>query len=153
MIQWCHLLAVRVVESLARAKRKEKGLVRRTILILATVVMLLVVVGGVALARTDCEWHAASGWNCYCHPGVFCEGRNDAKHGELVWGSGSGDRIQAYAGNDEIYAGYGDDRQVVGGDGNDHIEGGSGYDRCDGGNGFDRASGCEFTVRIEGKWK
>jgi hypothetical protein len=115
-------------------------------------VVLLVVVGGVAFARADCRWDTATGWNCYCHPGVFCEGRNDAQNGEYVWGSDSGDRIQAYAGDDEIHAGRGNDPQVVGGDGDDLIDGGFGnHDRCDGGNGYDLASGCEFTVRIEGQ--
>jgi hypothetical protein len=141
------------VGSLARERRKGKGLVRRTILILATMVVMLVVVGGVALARADCQWSSSTGWNCFCHPGVFCEGRNDPVDRDLIWGSNSGDRIFAYAGDDEIYAEYGSDRQVVGGDGDDLIDGGPGYDRCDGGNGYDLASGCEFTVRVEGPWE
>jgi len=129
-------------------RAKGKRLVSRTILILATMVVMLVVVGGVALAREDCQYEA-TGWNCYCSPGVFCEGTNN---GEIVWGSDSGDTIHAYGGNDEIYAGYGNDSRVVGGDGDDLISGGPGNDRCDGGNGYDRARGCEFTVRVEGTW-
>lgn len=141
---------------------------------MATVVMLLVVVGGVAFARADCEWNSASGWNCSCHPGQLCEGTNKPA-GEYIWGTtssdtilayagndvinadpgplqgGSGDRVDAGPGNDDIYGKLGNDLSLVGGDGDDYIDGGDGNnDRCDGGNGYDEAYNCEFTVRVEG---
>jgi len=137
-------------------RAKGKRLVRRTILILATVVVLLVVVGGVAFALT------CTGGTCY--------GTNAA---EDIYGSKQNDRIYAYAGGDYIngrggsdYIDGGSENDTIEGDGgsypqrNDILVGGSendwlygnggNNDRCDGGAGFDRAHrSCEFMIRIE----
>ena len=141
---------------------------RRAMLILATVAVLLVVVGGVAFAKADCRWDSATGWNCYCYQNVPCEGTNrpeniwgttgsDTIYGyagnDWIEGDNSGDRVDAGPGNDDIDGGYGNDLSLVGGDGDELIEGGPGNnDRCDGGNGRDLTSGCEFTVRTEGTY-
>ena len=47
-----------------------EGLVRRTILLLGTMLAALVVAGGVAFAVGNCNWR---GW-CYCKEGVRCDG-------------------------------------------------------------------------------
>ena len=47
-----------------------EGLVRRTILLLGTMLAALVVAGGVAFAVENCNWRR---W-CYCKEGVRCDG-------------------------------------------------------------------------------
>ena len=126
---------------------------RRTMLVLATLVVVLVVAGGVALARADCRWDSATGWNCYCGPGVPCDTTNKQ---EIIYGSPVGDTINAYGGDDTIWGRDGNDI-IVGGEGSELIDGGPDYDRCDGGNGYDYATkgaaGCDKWVRIEGEWQ
>jgi hypothetical protein len=69
-------------------------------LVLATLVVVLVVAGGVALATADCRWDSATGWNCYCGPGVPCDTTNKQ---EIIYGSPVGDTINAYGGDDTLY--------------------------------------------------
>jgi Ca2+-binding RTX toxin-like protein len=140
------------VEGLARAKRKGKGLVRRTILVLATMLVMLVVVGGVAFALQ-------------CGEGT-CFG---TEAGEVIEGTDTGETIIAFGGNDEIRGNGGGD-VIDGGEGNDNISGdsagrpggddrlhggpgddyfaaGEGYDECYGESGTDTTDGsCETWV-------
>lgn len=72
------------VKILSPIKRKGKGLVRRTMLVLGTVMVLLVGAGGVALGTGHCSYSSSTGWNCYCDPGAArCEGTDKA---ENIWG-------------------------------------------------------------------
>jgi hypothetical protein len=166
-----------VVGSLAN-KKKGKGLVRRTILLLGTMLAALVVAGGVAFALSDCTWDHYCNCEKATAQGVPCEGTNDKRPGywDAIYGTNSSDRIYGYAGGDELYGYNGNDYmaggsgndyliesesygasgndRLAGGADNDHIEGGDGYDVCNGGSGFDRASGCERTTDyIEGAWE
>jgi hypothetical protein len=151
-----------------KAKRKGKGLVRRTILVSAAMLVMLLVAGGVAFAVVNCDPFLG---RCECKPGVLCEGTSEA---EDIYGSLSGDTIYAYDGDDGINGRDGDDYieggrgndviegdsvyasgndELVGGEGNDMFEGGEGYDVCDGGPGTDTAdAGCERQVSIEETW-
>jgi Ca2+-binding RTX toxin-like protein len=108
----------------------EEKIVRRTILLLGTMLVALVVASGVAFAVIQ------------CHGGV-CRGTNnhDLIYGtngyDEIYGRGGPDVIYGYGGNDTIYGGAGDDT-IYGGAGKDYIRGGPGYDKCDGGPGYDQ---------------
>jgi Ca2+-binding RTX toxin-like protein len=150
------------VESLAN-KGKGRGLVRRTILLLGAIMVTLVVAGGVALAAADCRDEGGTGLNCYCHPGVLCEGTNISA-GEYIWGTQGSDTIEAYAGHDYIAADWGSEGSgskndtIDAGPGKDYIDGGPGWDTCDGGDNLDDpanhdiAENCEDPVRIDEEW-
>jgi hypothetical protein len=151
----------------SRQQKKEKGLVRRTILVLATMVVMLLVAGGVALAVVNCDELNY----CQCIPGKLCEGTHDTRPGyyDEITGTDSGDNIYAYEGNDVIYpgrsgdyveAGPGNDEiyehgaatasgndTLIGGADDDYIQGGGGTDQCYGGPGTDTTDGsCETWV-------
>jgi Ca2+-binding RTX toxin-like protein len=174
LIQWQHLLdEAGGAESLARAKRKGKGLVRRTILILGTMVVMLVVAGGVALALQ------CGGGTCYgTNEGeaiagtpdpdeIYALGGDDAINGyadndyidggsgpDYVVGEDDNDTLHGGADNDGdvvgIYGGYGND-YLYGDAGNDFLDGEADYDVCVGGEGFDVATAdCEQKISIEG---
>jgi Ca2+-binding RTX toxin-like protein len=96
------------VWGLSLIKRKGKGLVRRTILLLGAMLVALVVVGGVAFALT-------------CTGGT-CQGTDSA---EDIYGSDTRDTIDGYGGDDYINGRGGSD-YIDGGDGNDTIEGDGG---------------------------
>jgi hypothetical protein len=118
------------VESLARAKRKGKGLVRRTILVLATMVVMLLVAGGLAIGQPNyCEYSSSTGWNCYCPGGGYCYGTN-VPEGDYMWGTNSSETIYGLKGDDVLH-GYGGNDTVVGGPGADEVDGGRGRDVCD----------------------
>jgi hypothetical protein len=104
--------------------------VRRTILILATMVVVLVVAGGVALAAIPsyCS-DLGPDWSCNCPGETVCYGTN-IPEGEYIWGTDSSETIYGLNGGDFIHA-YGGNDTVVGGAGADHLDGGEGYDVCD----------------------
>jgi Ca2+-binding RTX toxin-like protein len=120
---------------------------RRTILVLATMLVLLLVAGGVALAvATDCH-DTGHGLYCDCPPsGGKCMGTNLGE-GEVITGSPNFDEIRALGGHDEIYGQDGNDI-IYGDSGMDYIDGGFGNnDWCYGGTGADyEPDGCEHWV-------
>jgi len=90
------------------------GLVRRTILLLGTMLVMLVVAGGVVLAATYCG--DATGMTCNCQGG-------------LCWGTPDEDRIFDTDSYDQIHADAKDDGVIGGGD---YIDGGPGKDYISG---------------------
>jgi Ca2+-binding RTX toxin-like protein len=90
---------------------------RKTLLLLTTIALALLLAGGVALAATK-----------QCKVGVTCNGTSSA------------DTITGTIGVDEIYAGGGNDSvQALGGA--DYMQGGNGVDTLDGGDGDDKSGG------------
>lgn len=93
----------------------------RTILLLVSMTLALVVVSGVA-------W--AADFNCGGNP---CYGTADS---DLIGGTSSGDNIYALAGDDDVFA-FGGDDTISGGLGRDHLRGEEGSDYVYGGKGGD----------------
>jgi Ca2+-binding RTX toxin-like protein len=104
-------------------------MLRRAILILATMSLGVLMLSGVALAR-DIQ-------------GTFgpddLEGTNQA---DRIYGLGAADTITGKAGNDDCYGGSGADT-IRCGDGNDRIDGGFGEDKLFGGPGDDTISAAD----------
>jgi Ca2+-binding RTX toxin-like protein len=148
LIQWRHLLADGgIKESLSPTKRKGKGLVRRTILVLATMGVMLLVAGGVAFA-VQCGEGTCFGTEA----GEVIEGTDTGETiiafggNDEIRGNGGGDVIDGGEGNDNISGDTGDDN-LNGGPGDDYFAGGEGYDQCYGGPGTDTTDGsCETWV-------
>jgi Ca2+-binding RTX toxin-like protein len=104
-------------------------MLRRALLILATMSLGVLMLSGVALARDI--------------PGTFApddlEGTNQA---DRIYGLGAADTITGKAGNDDCYGGSGADT-IRCGDGNDRIDGGFGEDDLFGGPGDDTISAAD----------
>src|SRR5215216_1347018 len=86
---------------------------RKTLLLLTTMALALLVAGGVALAAT-----------VTCQVGVTCNGTTSA---DTITGTTSNDTIKGLAGNDTISALDGIDK-IDGGPNNDTMDGGAGND-------------------------
>ena len=99
---------------------------QRTIWLLASVLVTLLLLSGVA-------WAA----NKYCQSGTTCLGTNG---GDYIYGTLGSDSISGLRGADEIYAKAGSDR-IRGGRGADWLYGANGQDTIDGGPGFDHCTG------------
>ena len=139
---------------------------RRTLLLMATAALALLVTSGVALAASvNCP--TASGGYCYgtnaddslygtsnvdriygyggqdlmygYGGGDFMYGGNEAGLGDKMRGGGGADRMNGQGGDDSIYGGAGNDT-INGGAGNDVIQGDSGSDALNKGTGSDRVN-------------
>ena len=86
---------------------------RKTVLLLTTMSLALILAGGVALAATK-----------QCQVGVLCNGTSSA---DAITGTASNDTINGLAGNDRISARAGIDK-INGGSNNDTMNGGFGND-------------------------
>ena len=115
---------------------------RRTIVLLTTMAMMLLVATSVAMAATiSCQVPT--------HDGFLCQGTSsddtmtgtDATYGNCADPDGCwGDNIFGYGGNDTLIARGGPD-QLNGGLGNDKLDGGGSFDRLMGNSGDDVLSG------------
>ena len=119
---------------------------RRTIVLLATMALSLLVAGGVALAVTRIGTEGPD----------TLRGTNGA---DTLIGKGGNDILLALAGNDTLLGGpgkdivnggslaepFGGNKNLVGGDGNDAVQGGLGSDNMVGGDGNDFMFGGEFA--------
>ncbi len=127
--------------------RKAGLIMRRTILLMATMALTLLVASGVALAVTRIGTEGPD----------TLRGTNGA---DTLIGKGGNDILLALAGNDTLLGGSGKDivnggslsrplggnKTLVGGDGNDAVQGGLGSDNGVGGNGNDLLLGGEFVT-------
>jgi len=118
---------------------------RRTVLLLATMALTLLVASGVALAVTKIGTNGPD----------TLRGTNGA---DQLIGKGGNDILLALAGNDTLLGGpgkdivnggslsrpFGGEKNLVGGDGNDAVQGGLGSDNSVGGDGNDWVVGGEF---------
>jgi hypothetical protein len=86
---------------------------RKTLLLLTTMTLALLLAGGVALAATK-----------QCQVGVVCNGTSSA---DTITGTNSNDTINGLAGNDSISARDGSDK-INGGPNNDTMDGGASND-------------------------
>jgi Ca2+-binding RTX toxin-like protein len=144
-------LCVAAVFSLTSSKER----IMRTAIVLLTVMMVLVVGSGVALAAVI---------TCPTGPGGECRG---TKLADQITGTIGIDQIYALAGDDSVQGGDGADLikgnlgadflkggsdadTIYGGDGNDTAGGAIGNDYFDGGAGNDRVSGGEGEDEIHG---
>ena len=118
---------------------------RRTVVLLATMALTLLVTSGLALAVNKVGTQGRD----------FLKGTNKADN---LIGNGETDLIFGLAGNDTLLGGSGKDlvfggtfeplggeKTLVGGDGNDAVRGGLGSDNLVGGNGNDFMQGGEFA--------
>jgi Ca2+-binding RTX toxin-like protein len=107
---------------------------RRASLLLATMVLAVVIGGGVALAATI----QCTGGTCNGTP------RNDSMFGtprhDAIFAHQGSDHVVGYAGNDNLNGQDGPDR-VFGGPGNDWAKGGNQNDEVKGGPGQDTLTG------------
>jgi Ca2+-binding RTX toxin-like protein len=126
---------------------------RRGVLLLTSIVVMVVVGAGVALAANI---------DCGDKPGAGCLGTNqpDTITGtsgvDIITAAASADTVNAFGGADEVYGDSGGDT-LNGGNGNDYLEGGSGANQVFGqagdfdvvnvvdGDGNDFASGGDGT--------
>jgi Ca2+-binding RTX toxin-like protein len=121
-------------------KKKEKQM-RRTIVLLTTMAMTLLVATSVAMAATiSCPDNPTNGIKCTGTIGDDKMTGTDRIYWDGVEGVSWSDDIFGYEGNDAIYARGGPD-YVYGGPGNDLIYGDSGDDRIFGDSGDDRIAG------------
>jgi RTX calcium-binding nonapeptide repeat (4 copies) len=100
----------------------------RTVLILATMVLGVMLLSGVALART-----------CAVNPCQGTTGKDSLRGSNSnneIHGQGSGDLVRGLGGTDWIYGGGGND-DLYGGPSRDGLYGGPGNDSFDGGKGDD----------------
>jgi hypothetical protein len=124
---------------------------RRTILLLATMTLTLLVASGVALAVTKIGTDG---------PDTLRGTNGD----DILLGRGGNDTLLSLAGNDDLLGGRGKDwvlgtnerralggnKNLVGGPGNDGVEGGLGSDTLLGGSGNDFADGDRGSDNISG---
>jgi hypothetical protein len=129
-------------------------MMRRTVLLLATTALTLVVAGGIALAAT---------FTCTTNP---CDGTTDddvitgTLNAETINGKAGNDEISARDANDTINGEEGDDTQhgelgddwLNGGDGADQLFGENGTDRLNGGAGNDILDGGPETADDSSFW-
>jgi Ca2+-binding RTX toxin-like protein len=101
---------------------------RRTLLLMATTALALLVTSGVALAASI---------NCPTAPGGYCYGTGS---GDALYGTSNVDRIYGYGGTDLIYA-YASGDFMYGGAQGDRMLGGSGADQMFGQGGADAIYG------------
>jgi Ca2+-binding RTX toxin-like protein len=127
--------------------RKAAVLMRRTILLLATMTLTLLMVSGVALAVTRIGTDG---------PDTLRGTKGD----DSLLGKGGNDILLALGGNDTLLGGSGKDvvnggnlaepfggnKNLVGGEGNDAVQGGLGSDNVLGGEGNDFMVGGEFDT-------
>jgi len=114
---------------------------RRTMLLIASMTLALLVVAGVALAQ--------NGVRKVCD--TNCQGTNGDDHligtanpnsisglkgADLIQGNAGKDTLRGNPGGDAVYAGSGEDK-VYGGGGNDYVDGGYASDYIDTGSGKD----------------
>src|SRR5215211_328516 len=134
--KWCRVLSLAhrgVPRPFDLSPHKNRGgeflMLRRAVLILATMALAVVALSGVALAVNKV--------------GTF---RPDTLIGtnqvDRIYGLGAADRIAARAGNDDCYGGSGADT-IFCGDGNDRIDGGFGEDELYGQAGNDTISAAD----------
>ena len=118
---------------------------RRTVVLLATMALTLLVTSGLALAVNKVGTQGRD----------FRKGTNKADNlignGEtdLIFGLAGNDTLLGGSGKDLVFGGtfepLGGDKNLVGGDGNDAVRGGLGSDNLVGGNGNDFMQGGEFA--------
>jgi Ca2+-binding RTX toxin-like protein len=118
---------------MARRTPKEGSLMRRTILLMATMTLATFVVGGVAFAL---DFTCDGPLDADTDPGE-CRGTTDA---DSITGTSRTDFIDALAGNDTVNARAGDD-VVIGREGQDMIHGRGGEDEVVGDVGSDTLFG------------
>jgi Ca2+-binding RTX toxin-like protein len=100
--------------------------VRRTVLLLATLALAVLLAGGLALAAPKGD-NTTTTINCTA--GTSCQGTSGP---DIINGTPSADVIIPYAGNDKVYANGGND-EVRHSFGDDTIHGGTGADTLRGG--------------------
>jgi Ca2+-binding RTX toxin-like protein len=123
--------------SSAPAIEKGVSLMRRTLLLMATTALALLVTSGVALAASI---------NCPTAPGGYCYGTGA---GDALYGTSNVDRIYGYGGTDLMY-GYGSGDFMYGGAQGDRMLGGGGADRMNGQGGADAIYGGAGNDTING---
>jgi Ca2+-binding RTX toxin-like protein len=114
--------------------------VKRSVLLLLAVVVGLLLVSGVAIARTiNCDGGQCRGTNS--SDTMYGSGGRDniysLRGADLVRGNGGSDSVNGDGGRDWLSGGRGND-EVNGGDRDDVVAGNSGFDALNGGNGDDR---------------
>src|SRR5215203_162795 len=132
--------------------RKAGFLMRRTIVLLATMALTLLVASGVALAVTKIGGPGPDtlrGTNGADN--LLGEGGNDA-----LYGLGGSDNLLGGEGKDWVFGGsergpQGGDKNLVGGPGNDGVLGGKGSDNLLGGSGNDYVYGDTGSDRLVGE--
>jgi hypothetical protein len=108
---------------------------RRVVLLVGAMALALVMIGGVALAKTV---------TCTTDP---CKGTSGD---DQITGTNNAETIKALAGDDSVFARGGKDI-VYGGDGNDFVDGFGGNDRVHGGDGDDTLLGAEASDMVRGR--
>lgn len=93
----------------------------------AVVVLMILLVGGVALAKT-----------VLCQTGASCVGTNKD---DLLVGTSAPDNVQGFGGDDVLKGREGSDNTLRGDEGNDRVLGGPGFDFLEGGSGKDVVKG------------
>jgi Ca2+-binding RTX toxin-like protein len=114
---------------------------RRTVLLLASLSLAVLLASGLALAAPN---GGTTTTTIYCKVGTSCQGTSGP---DIIYGTPSADVIIPYAGNDIVKAGGGND-EVRHGFGDDYIEGGLGADTLRGG--FDRDTIYGYTPQTPG---
>jgi serralysin len=114
--------------------------VKRSVLLLLAVVVGLLLVSGVAIARTiNCDGGQCRGTNS--SDTMYGSGGRDniysLRGADLVRGNGGSDSVNGDGGRDWLSGGRRND-EVNGGDDDDVVAGNSGFDAMNGGNGDDR---------------
>jgi Ca2+-binding RTX toxin-like protein len=117
-----------------RPRRKDRIMMRRTVLLLITTGLALIAAGGIAFAAT---------LTCTTNP---CDGTTDD---DVITGTVNAETINGKAGNDEISARDANDT-LNGEDGNDTLHGELGDDRINGGDGPDQLFGENGRDRMNG---
>jgi Ca2+-binding RTX toxin-like protein len=119
--------------------------VKRSVLLLVAAVFALLMVSGVAIARTvHCDGGKCRGTNN--NDTMYGTGGRDTINSlmgaDLVRGYGRGDTLNGDGGRDRLSGGNGDD-EVNGGDRDDVVIGNDGVDRLNAGNGDDRGEAAD----------
>lgn len=112
---------------------------RKTILVLATMALAVLLASGLALAAPKGD-NTITTINCTA--GASCQGTSGP---DIIYGTSSADVIIPYAGKDTVYAGGGND-EVRHSFGDDTIYGGTGADTLRGGFDYDTIYGNEPTT-------
>jgi hypothetical protein len=129
--------------------RKEGGWrVKRSVLLLVAATVALLLVSGVAIARTvNCDGGLCRGTNS--NDTMYGSSGRDTiyslRGADLVRGDGGADSVNGDGGRDRLSGGRGND-EVNGGDADDVVAGNSGRDALNAGNGDDRVEAVDGMV-------
>jgi Ca2+-binding RTX toxin-like protein len=119
---------------------------RKTILVLATLGLAVLLASGLALAAPKATTTTTTRIDCSTQGSTSCQGTSGP---DEIYGTDSADVIIPYGGDDIVYAGPGND-EVRHSFGNDYIEGGLGADTLRGGFDSDEIYANEPTTDVNG---